>query len=87
MSEGSKHRREWRFYVDDMIGFCEKVIAYMDGISRARFDGCVSRRAVPLPALPGWRKIHPESACRARLVRIVVRPQLAVGRARWALVS
>ena len=26
MSEAAP--REWRFYLDDMIGFCEKVIAY-----------------------------------------------------------
>ncbi len=24
--------REWRFYLDDMIQFAEKVIAYTDGI-------------------------------------------------------
>ena len=23
--------REWRFYIDDMIGFAEKIIAYTDG--------------------------------------------------------
>ena len=29
--------REWRFYIDDMIAFCEKVIAYTDGLDQARF--------------------------------------------------
>lgn len=29
--------REWRFYVDDMIGFAEKVIAYTDGLDQAGF--------------------------------------------------
>ena len=24
--------REWRFYIDDMVGFAEKVIAYTDGL-------------------------------------------------------
>ena len=29
--------REWRFYVDDMIGFVEKVIAYTDGLDQNDF--------------------------------------------------
>jgi len=29
--------REWRFYLDDMIEFAEKVIAYTDGLDQARF--------------------------------------------------
>ena len=29
--------REWRFYVTDMIGFAEKVVAYTDGLDQARF--------------------------------------------------
>lgn len=29
--------REWRFYVDDMIGFAERVIAYTDGLNQAGF--------------------------------------------------
>ncbi len=29
--------REWRFYLDDMIGFAEKVIAYTDGMDQERF--------------------------------------------------
>jgi len=29
--------REWRFYIADMIGFTEKVIAYTDGMDEARF--------------------------------------------------
>lgn len=28
--------REWRFYLDDMIGFAEKVIAYTDGLDQER---------------------------------------------------
>ena len=28
MSDVSPPRREWRFYVDDMIGFAERVLAY-----------------------------------------------------------
>ena len=30
-------QREWRFYLDDMIGFAEKVIAYTNGLDQARF--------------------------------------------------
>jgi uncharacterized protein with HEPN domain len=30
-------QREWRFYIDDMIGFAEKVIAYTDGLDQAGF--------------------------------------------------
>jgi uncharacterized protein with HEPN domain len=30
-------QREWRFYVDDMIGYTGKVIAYTDGFDHTRF--------------------------------------------------
>ena len=30
-------RREWRFYVDDMIGFAEKVLAYTADLDAAQF--------------------------------------------------
>ena len=30
-------QREWRFYLDDMIDFTEKVIAYTDGLDQAGF--------------------------------------------------
>jgi uncharacterized protein with HEPN domain len=30
-------QREWRFYLDDMIGFAEKVIAYTNGLDQAAF--------------------------------------------------
>jgi uncharacterized protein with HEPN domain len=29
--------REWRFYLEDMIGFAEKVIAYTDGLDQVAF--------------------------------------------------
>lgn len=35
MSESPE--REWRFYLDDMIGFAEKVIAYTQGFDQAAF--------------------------------------------------
>ena len=36
MSDGAS-AREWRFYIDDMISFAEKVIAYTHGLDRERF--------------------------------------------------
>ena len=30
-------QREWRFYITDMIGFAEKVVAYADGMDQERF--------------------------------------------------
>ena len=30
-------QREWGFYLDDMIGFAEKVIAYTNGLNQTRF--------------------------------------------------
>ena len=35
MSEPTE--REWRFYIDDMIGFAEKVMAYTAGLDQSRF--------------------------------------------------
>ena len=29
--------REWRFYIDDMIDFSQKVLAYTDGFDQERF--------------------------------------------------
>lgn len=29
--------REWRFYLDDMIGFAEKVLVYTEGFDQAAF--------------------------------------------------
>lgn len=29
--------REWRFYVTDMVGFCEKVLAFTQGLQQAQF--------------------------------------------------
>ncbi len=30
--------REWRFYLDDMIGFVEKAMAYSQGFDQAKFE-------------------------------------------------
>ena len=31
--------REWRFYIDDMIAFAEKVVAYTNGLDQQAFVG------------------------------------------------
>lgn len=36
MSDASP-AREWRFYVEDMVAFCDKVVAYTQGLDRASF--------------------------------------------------
>ena len=35
MSESAQ--REWRFYLDDMISFAEKVLVYTEGLDQAAF--------------------------------------------------
>jgi uncharacterized protein with HEPN domain len=35
MSDGP--RRAWRFYIDDMIAFAEKVLAYVSGLDQSDF--------------------------------------------------
>lgn len=37
MSERA-NKREWRFYLDDMIGFCERVLAFTQGVEQAQFQ-------------------------------------------------
>jgi uncharacterized protein with HEPN domain len=37
MSDGGKRKREWRFYLDDMIGFARKVESYTAGLDQAGF--------------------------------------------------
>ena len=32
-----KIEREWHFYLDDMIAFAEKVLAYTDGLDQTSF--------------------------------------------------
>ncbi|MBZ9559718.1 MULTISPECIES: hypothetical protein [unclassified Modicisalibacter] len=33
----ARPRREWRFYLDDMIGFAEKVSIYTEGLDQVSF--------------------------------------------------
>ena len=37
MSEPGKGQRDWHFYVEDMIGFCERVLDYSAGLDKAEF--------------------------------------------------
>lgn len=37
MPELSGTKREWRFYVEDMIGFAEKCLAHTDGLDQQQF--------------------------------------------------
>jgi uncharacterized protein with HEPN domain len=37
MSDSNEGEREWAFYVDDMIGFAEKILAYTKGLDQAAF--------------------------------------------------
>lgn len=37
MSDGGEEKREWRFHVDDMIGFARKVQTYTAGLDQAAF--------------------------------------------------
>lgn len=32
-------QREWRFYIDDMIGFCRKVLSYTQDLDATTFAG------------------------------------------------
>lgn len=35
--------REWRFYVEDMVAFCNKVLTYTQAIDRSSFEADVMR--------------------------------------------
>ncbi|MBK5967929.1 MULTISPECIES: HepT-like ribonuclease domain-containing protein [Thiorhodovibrio] len=39
MSEPSDRKREWTFYLDDMVAFGEKVSAYSQGLDQQTFVG------------------------------------------------
>lgn len=36
MSDAGR-QREWRCFIEDMIGFCERVLSYTDGLDRKAF--------------------------------------------------
>ncbi len=37
MSDARRGKREWRFYLEDMIGFCLKIKSYTDGMGQTGF--------------------------------------------------
>jgi uncharacterized protein with HEPN domain len=37
MSNAGRNKREWRFYLEDMIGFCLKIKSYTDGMGQTGF--------------------------------------------------
>lgn len=37
-TRGGNNGRDWRLYVDDMISFAEKVLAYTEGFDQSRFE-------------------------------------------------
>lgn len=37
MSDGDQTPREWRFYIEDMIGFAGNALSYTAGLSKAEF--------------------------------------------------
>jgi len=39
MSDGKSPKREWVFYLDDMIAFAEKIQIYTEGMDQAGFVG------------------------------------------------
>ena len=65
MSDASQ--REWRFYVDDMIDFAGKVLAYTDGLDQAGFvaSGLVYDATLRNPretlnkSIPGFHRGRP----------------------------
>ena len=60
-------QREWRFYLDDMIGFAEKVIAYTSGLDQAGFvaSGLNYDAAIRNLELIGEAATHVPDAVRA----------------------
>ena len=59
--------RAWRFYIDDMIAFAEKVIAYTDGLDQAGFvaNGLVYDATVRNLELIGEAATHVPETVRA----------------------
>ena len=50
MSDAEKGKREWRFYLDDMIAFAQKVQTYTAGLDQAGFVPPMHGSSVPAQA-------------------------------------
>ena len=37
MSDNKRPEREWRFYLDDMMDFAQRVLDYTDGLDKSTF--------------------------------------------------
>ena len=59
--------REWRFYIDDMIAFAEKVVAYTNGLDQQAFvaGGLVYDATLRNPELIGEAATHVPDDVRA----------------------
>ena len=59
--------REWRFYIDDMIAFAEKVVAYTNGLDQQAFvaSGLVYDATLRNLELIGEAAIHVPDAVRS----------------------
>jgi len=66
VSDASDRSREWRFYVQDMIGFCEKVRDYTGELDREGFvaDGMVYDATLRNLELIGEAATHVPDAVR-----------------------
>lgn len=60
--------REWRFYVDDMIAFAERVLAYTDGMDQIVFEASALNYDATLRNLEliGEAATHVPEAVRSR---------------------
>ncbi len=67
MSNGVRGEREWRFYVDDMIVFAEKVLSYTNGLDQSSFvaDGLTYDATLRNLELIGEAATHIPDAVRA----------------------
>jgi hypothetical protein len=63
MSDPEKGKREWRFYLDDMIAFAQKVQTYTAGLDPGRFRRRVTqlgrRRSLDHQNRRRMRQLHP----------------------------
>ena len=79
MSEASR-TREWRFYVEDMVAFCDRVLSYSHGLERATFAADTMRYDAVLRNLEliGEAATHVPADVRARVVDVPWRVVIAV---------
>lgn len=81
MSEATSPR-EWRFYVNDMIGFCERILAFTQGTGRAEFPADAMRydATVRNIELVGEAATHVPESIRQNLPEIPWRMSRRLGR-------